>query len=131
MSLPGDFDLHGGNEGQGLAEPEETSHADSHERAEEGDLNEEANNDDLLADIVEIEGPSSLDTPSTSLQGKRDDIPVTNILVSRLTGMIERCWAFMVRIKRPSIMYMEAAYSAGATRIRIAWITKPPMAIGS
>ena len=86
VSLPGDLNLHGGNEGQGLAEPEETSHADSHERAEEGDLDEEANNNDLFADIVEIEGPSSLDPPSTSLQGERDDIPRDKYLGELVDG---------------------------------------------
>lgn len=76
VPFPGDPVLdHSGQRGVGGAEPDIAGHADGHEHAEERDLHEEADDDDLLSDVVEIEGPGCLYAASPGLQRERDDVP--------------------------------------------------------
>ena len=68
--------------------------------------------------------------PPPAWREKATTSPVTKILVTHLIEMSDKCSAFTARIRRARIMQMEEAYRAGAIRIRMAWITKPPMLSG-
>ena len=77
MPPPGDDGRGGGNrrDGEGSAEPEEYGDAHDHKTAEQRDLYEEADDDDLLAEVEEVEGAGGLDAPAGGLQGERYDVP--------------------------------------------------------
>ena len=70
--------LHGGGggnrHGEGAAEPEEDGDADSHKTAEERNLHEETDNDDLLAEIVEVEGAARLGPRARGLHCERHNV---------------------------------------------------------
>lgn len=63
-----------GGGGRGVCEAALEDDGRDHEEAEDDDLDEQAGDDDLLADVEELEGARGLDAAAAGLQREGDDI---------------------------------------------------------
>jgi hypothetical protein len=100
------------------------------ENPEEEYLNEETGDNYLLSSVQHLESTPSLDTSTAACTKKDTQSPVTNSFVSHFKRIIECFSPSTSAIIRPRTMYTEAAKSAGAMRMRRAWMMKLGRPVG-